>query len=155
MGVFSTEPYTHFTAGWGWVLMGSFVASVLGLCVVVGQLYPDTPTVPRRFPNGLEKELGGPGALLVRVIYALAVRRTHSLTSMHRRSKKAKRTHSTFKFVKFIPLSFAPCSSLYQHFDHAQRVLPPCAKQLCWLATSKTCHTSPFGTLHQSWAPGG
>lgn len=67
LGIFSTEPYSHFTARWGWVLMGSFVATVFGLCAAVQVYYPDKGSVPRTFPDGLEKELGGPRAMLVRV----------------------------------------------------------------------------------------
>lgn len=65
LGVFSTEPYTHFTTSWGWVLMGTFVGTVLTLCGAVAVYYPDKPSVPRTFPGGLETELGGPGALSV------------------------------------------------------------------------------------------
>ncbi|KAK5130182.1 hypothetical protein LTR08_002391 [Meristemomyces frigidus] len=63
LGVFSPFEYTHFKPGWGLVLMGSFVATVGALCLVVSQLYPDKPSVPRTFPDGLEKELGGPRAV--------------------------------------------------------------------------------------------
>ncbi|TKX25756.1 NADH-ubiquinone oxidoreductase-like protein 2 [Elsinoe australis] len=66
LGVFSTEPYTHFTTSWGWVLMGTFVGTVLTLCGAVAVYYPDKPSVPRTFPGGLETELGGPGALPAR-----------------------------------------------------------------------------------------
>lgn len=65
LGVFSTEPYRHFSSGWGAVLLGTFVASVFTLCGVVSVYYPDKPSVPRTFPGGLEKELGGPGAVRV------------------------------------------------------------------------------------------
>jgi len=61
LGMFSPEVYTHFTPAWGGVLIvrdpiyierkkarmvlirpqGSFVASVLALCAVVYQTYPD------------------------------------------------------------------------------------------------------------------
>lgn len=68
LGVFSTEPYTHFSIGWGWVLMGSFVGAVVGLCSVVSIYYPDKGSTPRTYPDGLEKELGGPRALLVRYL---------------------------------------------------------------------------------------
>ena len=45
--------------------MGGFVATTLGLCALVGIYYPDKGSVPRTFPNGLQTELGGPGALPV------------------------------------------------------------------------------------------
>lgn len=65
LGMFSTEPYSHYKPGFGFVLLGTFIATVFGLCAVVYQLYPDKPTVPRTFPGGLEAELGGPRALPV------------------------------------------------------------------------------------------
>ena len=32
---------------------------------VVRQYYPDKPAIPRTFPGGLDRELGGPGAVPV------------------------------------------------------------------------------------------
>ncbi|KAF2858249.1 hypothetical protein K470DRAFT_283372 [Piedraia hortae CBS 480.64] len=63
LGIFSPEAYTHFTPQWGAVLVGTFAATVLGVCVLVKGVYPDTPAVPRIFAGGLEKELGGPNAV--------------------------------------------------------------------------------------------
>ena len=65
------------------MLQGTFIATVGALCVAVSQFYPDKvcplttyprsstammtnmskPSVPRTFPDGLEKELGGPRAV--------------------------------------------------------------------------------------------
>jgi NADH dehydrogenase (ubiquinone) 1 beta subcomplex subunit 8 len=64
--MFSPEEYTHVTPGTAIFQLGCFVGAVLGLCGVVSMFYPDTPTVPREFEDGLERELGGPGALRVR-----------------------------------------------------------------------------------------
>ncbi|KAK5019012.1 hypothetical protein BJ546DRAFT_993260 [Cryomyces antarcticus] len=64
--VFSTDTYSHFTPGWGAVLLGTFVASVFGLCAIIRPFYPDKPSVPRTFPGGLDRELGGKGAMLAR-----------------------------------------------------------------------------------------
>lgn len=63
--MFSPEEYTHFKPGKGFFLLGCFVTSVLGLCAVVGMTYPDKPSAPRTFPGGLDKELGGEGAVPV------------------------------------------------------------------------------------------
>ena len=41
LGMISPEAYTHFTPGWGAVLMGCFVASVGVLAAVVSRTYPD------------------------------------------------------------------------------------------------------------------
>ena len=65
LGMFSPEEYTHFTPGFGAFMLGCSIAAVFGLYGVVSLFYPDKPSIPRRFPDGLEKELGGPGALLV------------------------------------------------------------------------------------------
>jgi hypothetical protein len=65
LGIFSTEPYTHFKPGHGAVLLGTFIASVFVLMGVVRQYYPDKPAVPRTFPGGLDRELGGAGAVPV------------------------------------------------------------------------------------------
>lgn len=75
LGRFATEDYTWTTAGWGWVLMGSFVATFLGVLGVVYVTYPDKPAVPRTFPDGLEQELGGKGTMRVSSAYFSTVRR--------------------------------------------------------------------------------
>lgn len=46
-------------------MIGSFVAVFLGLSGLVYLKYPDQPTYPREFEAGLERELGGPGAVRV------------------------------------------------------------------------------------------
>lgn len=66
LGVFSPEQYTHVTARKGLFQVGAFVVTFLGLCGVVSMFYPDKPSVPKTYPDGLEKELGGPGAAPVR-----------------------------------------------------------------------------------------
>lgn len=64
-GMFTTEPYTWTTPGHGIKLQGAFVVALVGLLSVVYATYPGKPSVPRTFPGGLEKELGGPGAVVV------------------------------------------------------------------------------------------
>ncbi|KAI4123584.1 MAG: hypothetical protein LQ338_005202 [Usnochroma carphineum] len=64
LGMMSPYEYTHFTVRKGFFLMSCFVATVLGLCGVVRVYYPDRPATERTFPGGLDRELGGPGALL-------------------------------------------------------------------------------------------
>ncbi|KAJ5225106.1 hypothetical protein N7468_006331 [Penicillium chermesinum] len=66
LGVFSPEQYTHVSAGKGALHFGCFVAAFLGLCGVVSLFYPDKPSVPKTYPGGLEKELGGPNAVPAR-----------------------------------------------------------------------------------------
>jgi NADH dehydrogenase (ubiquinone) 1 beta subcomplex subunit 8 len=65
MGLFSTEEYTHAKPSTAFFQLGCFVTAVFGLCGVVYMFYPDTPTVPREFEGGLERELGGPEAVRV------------------------------------------------------------------------------------------
>ena len=48
-------------------MVGTFIAAVLGLSSVVYMNYPDKPSYPREFEGGLERELGGPGAVRVRL----------------------------------------------------------------------------------------
>jgi NADH dehydrogenase (ubiquinone) 1 beta subcomplex subunit 8 len=72
LGVFSLEEYTHSTAGKAALQLGAFVATVFALCAVTLQFYPDRPSAPREFEDGLERELGGPLAVKVgdpRLIY--------------------------------------------------------------------------------------
>ena len=66
LGVFSTEDYTHVTPAKGLLSIGAFVATVLALSGVTSLLYPDKASVPRTFPDGLDKELGGPNTVLAR-----------------------------------------------------------------------------------------
>jgi NADH dehydrogenase (ubiquinone) 1 beta subcomplex subunit 8 len=63
--VFSPEQYTHVKPAKGFFLLGCWVTALLGLCGVVSFYYPDKQSVPRTFPDGLERELGGPNAVPV------------------------------------------------------------------------------------------
>lgn len=65
LGIFSTEVYNHTTPGHAGLLFGTFIVAVLGLCGVVYTVYPDKPSVPRTFGDGLKVELGGERAKLV------------------------------------------------------------------------------------------
>lgn len=65
LGVFSTDPYTHAKPVQAWLSLGAFVVATLGLCGIVYQYYPDKPSTPRTFSDGLAAELGGSRAALV------------------------------------------------------------------------------------------
>ena len=65
LGALSLHDYDHFTPGWGGVLLGTFVVTVLGLCGVVSLIYPDRISVPKQYAGGLEAELGGSRAVRV------------------------------------------------------------------------------------------
>lgn len=62
---FSTEQYNFFTPGKAFLLLGCSITTVFLFSGAVGLFYPDKPSVPRTFPDGLEKELGGPNAVPV------------------------------------------------------------------------------------------
>jgi NADH dehydrogenase (ubiquinone) 1 beta subcomplex subunit 8 len=65
LGMFSPEEYTWTSPGKGALQLGAFIVAVFGLCGVVSLYYPDKPSAPREFEDGLERELGGPNALRV------------------------------------------------------------------------------------------
>lgn len=65
LSVFSPEQYTHATPGKAFFHLGVFVAAFLSLCGVVSLYYPDRPSAPKTYVDGLEKELGGPNAVPV------------------------------------------------------------------------------------------
>lgn len=58
----SAAKASHYTNN----VQGTFVAAFCGMLTVVSAYYPDRPSVPRTFPDGLEAELGGPKALRAR-----------------------------------------------------------------------------------------
>ncbi|CAK7238641.1 MAG: hypothetical protein STHCBS139747_000059 [Sporothrix thermara] len=63
LGMFTPYEYTWTTPGKGLAQIGAFIATFLSVCYIVKLTYPDRVTVPREFEDGLEKELGGPGAV--------------------------------------------------------------------------------------------
>ena len=65
LGMFSPHEYTWVSPGKGLAQIATFIATTVGLCWVIGRVYPDRPSYPREFEGGLEKELGGPSAVRV------------------------------------------------------------------------------------------
>jgi len=65
LGMFSPYEYTWTTTGPGLIMIGTFVATVLGVSGLVYLNYPDKVAYPREFEGGLQRELGGPGAVRV------------------------------------------------------------------------------------------
>ena len=65
LGVFSPHEYTHYKPLFGFFLLSCFVATFMGVVGVVSMYYPDKPSVHRGFEGGLDKELGGEGAVPV------------------------------------------------------------------------------------------
>nr|KMM69468.1 NADH:ubiquinone oxidoreductase 20.1kD subunit [Coccidioides posadasii RMSCC 3488] len=66
LGTFTTESYTHFKAPKAFFLMGCAITTVFAFSGLVSLFYPDKPSVPRTFEDGLEKELGGANAVRAR-----------------------------------------------------------------------------------------
>ena len=69
LGIFALEEYTHMTPARGFLLWGGFISAVLGLSFLVHTYYPDRPSAPKEYPDGLEPELGGKGSLRVRQFF--------------------------------------------------------------------------------------
>jgi NADH dehydrogenase (ubiquinone) 1 beta subcomplex subunit 8 len=69
LGPLSLHDYDHFQPGWGGVLIGTFIAAVVGLCVATSFVYPDKISVPKTYEDGLEAELGGKKAFPVSVVF--------------------------------------------------------------------------------------
>jgi len=63
LGIFALEDYTHMTPARGFLLWGGFISAVLSLSFLVHTYYPDRPSAPKEYPEGLEPELGGKGSL--------------------------------------------------------------------------------------------
>lgn len=63
--MFTPHVYTWITAGKGLMQIGAFIATILSVCYAAKLTYPDRPAYPREFEGGLERELGGPGAVRV------------------------------------------------------------------------------------------
>ncbi|PFH58100.1 hypothetical protein XA68_14145 [Ophiocordyceps unilateralis] len=67
LGIFSPYEYTWTTDGPALIMIGSFLAVALTMSGIVYLTYPDRPAYPREFEGGLERELGGPGAVRARM----------------------------------------------------------------------------------------
>ncbi|KAI2626351.1 hypothetical protein GGS21DRAFT_270306 [Xylaria nigripes] len=66
LGMFTPHDYTWVGPRKAFAQVGTFIAVFLGVCWVVGRVYPDKPSFPREFEGGLQRELGGPGAVRTR-----------------------------------------------------------------------------------------
>lgn len=63
LGIFSPYEYTWVKTGKGLFQIGCFVAVFLTVVYGVKLTYPDRVSYPREFEGGLERELGGAGAV--------------------------------------------------------------------------------------------
>lgn len=77
--------------------------TVVGLCLVVKQIYPDRVSVPKTYEGGLEAELGGPRAVRVSIETRHGYTHTnHSRQGHTGRSSMGSRRHSTHEVVVYI-----------------------------------------------------
>ena len=90
LGMFSPYEYTWVGTGKGLFQIGCFVAVFLSVCYGVKLTYPDRPSYPREFEGGLEKELGGAGAIRASRVFWCYVAK--SLTVQSRPELRATRT---------------------------------------------------------------
>lgn len=65
LGIFTPHEYTWVSPRKGLVQIAAFITTFLSVCYVVKATYPDRPSFPREFEDGLERELGGAGATRV------------------------------------------------------------------------------------------
>lgn len=65
LGMFTPYAYTWVSPAKGLFQVGIFIATFLSVCYAIKLTYPDLAAVPREFEGGLEKELGGSGAVRV------------------------------------------------------------------------------------------
>lgn len=65
MGLFTPYDYTWVSPAKGLLQIGVFIVAFFGLCYSIKLTYPDVVAAPREFEGGLEKELGGSGAVRV------------------------------------------------------------------------------------------
>lgn len=97
--------------------MGCFVASVLAVCGVVKMTYPDKPSVPKSYPDGLEAELGGPRAVRV----SAALNWLIDVTDNHRRGLMASLSTGGIRAFGEKCIYVSECS--YQHFITSRNLL--------------------------------
>ncbi|PSR81299.1 hypothetical protein BD289DRAFT_462175 [Coniella lustricola] len=68
LGMFTPHAYTWVTPRKGFMQVGVFLAALATVLYAVKLTYPDIPAVPREFEAGLDRELGGAGAIRARAV---------------------------------------------------------------------------------------
>ena len=94
LAIFSPHEYTHTPPGKGALQLLAFVAATLGLAGAISLVYPDRPAVEREFPDGLEEELGGKGAVRVSLLPVLCRGIRQQLMMVSRRERREMSTES-------------------------------------------------------------
>lgn len=121
-------------------MIGTFIAVFLGVTGVVYVNYPDRIAYPREFPGGLERELGGPGAVRVRWITNPKDVEKLELTMQNRRARRVMRTLEPYILAYHLSCSLCTCN-LGRNSGHQIRVYPTPFTFLSW-----TCPASCFVT---------
>ena len=65
LGLFSLHDYTHMSPGRAAIMWLGFFGCIGTLSYAVYATYPDRPAFPKEYEDGLDKELGGLGAVRV------------------------------------------------------------------------------------------
>lgn len=65
LGMFTPYEYTWVSSRKGLMQIGVFLAALATVLYAVKLTYPDIPAYPREFEAGLDRELGGAGAIRV------------------------------------------------------------------------------------------
>jgi NADH dehydrogenase (ubiquinone) 1 beta subcomplex subunit 8 len=63
LGIFSLYDYTHMSPGMAGIMWLGFIGCVGTLSYAVYTVYPDRPAFPKEYEGGLDRELGGMGAV--------------------------------------------------------------------------------------------
>ena len=88
LGMFSLEEYTVMKPARGFLLWGGVIGVVLSLSYVVSFYYPDRPSAPREYIDGLDVELGGKGSLRVRLLCVVNYSLSWTLTNTFGQARK-------------------------------------------------------------------
>jgi NADH dehydrogenase (ubiquinone) 1 beta subcomplex subunit 8 len=63
LGMFSLYDYNHLSTARIGVMWLGFLSCIGALSYAVYMVYPDRPAVPKEYEGGLDRELGGMGAV--------------------------------------------------------------------------------------------
>jgi NADH dehydrogenase (ubiquinone) 1 beta subcomplex subunit 8 len=74
LGIMSTWEYDFATTKKALIMVAAFLGSLGAVLGAVYAVYPDIPATPREFEDGLVRQLGGPGAMIVSGADAVIVR---------------------------------------------------------------------------------
>jgi hypothetical protein len=164
LGMFSPYEYTWTTTGKGLAQIGAFVATFFSVLYVVKLSYPDKRSYPREFEGGLEKELGGAGALIVSTgptTWARAdadsrVRQGRLVTLSHKEDELACTYVETRKRVTLSNQLVSSCLPSLRALECSRPGLPTAEQvngvgrkgsfQIGWSCSERLCHCRVLGS---------